>query len=345
MTVSRLVWVALAVAGAAGTAGSLAAQTVAQAAARAGQKASQAPQPLALEFRRQAAQALRERYPELARQFDGATPDGPGAVKSARSPAPAASPEAAAISKRMRTMRGLPTDADRARLVVELVHDIRALPEAPERLRLIRSLSNLATEGDLGKEALGGVANTLAASLREAAPGAGGDDYVGLAKLVRYERLEVPSDAALDAALALLELREQIQQENGFTLTGMDGKTYSLAALKGRVVLLNFWATWCPPCRKEMPDLEKLYRRYQDKGLTVVAVSDEDRATVEQFLAKSPYSFPVALDPGKKVNTAFSVDGIPKSFVFDRQGRLAAQAIDMRTERQFLELLKLAGLE
>ena len=80
-------------------------------------------------------------------------------------------------------------------------------------------------------------------------------------------------------------------------------------------------------------------------ALTVIAVSDEDRATVEQYLAKNPYSFPLALDPGGKVNAAFSVEGIPKSFIFDREGRLAAQAIDMRTERQFLELLKMAGLE
>ncbi len=224
-------------------------------------------------------------------------------------------------------------------------NEIRALPAGAARLGLIRSLSNVATEGDLGKEALGGVAVTLAAAMRESPAGAGGDDYLGLAKLVRYEHLEVPSDPSLEAALALLALREQIQQENGFTVTGMDGKTYSLAGLKGRIVLLNFWATWCPPCRKEMPDMEKLYRAYEAKGLTVVAVSDEDRPTVEQFLAKNHYSFPVALDPDRKVNTAFDVEGIPKSFIFDREGRLAAQAIDMRTESQFMELLKMAGLE
>jgi peroxiredoxin len=79
--------------------------------------------------------------------------------------------------------------------------------------------------------------------------------------------------------------------------------------------------------------------------LTVIAVSDEDRETVVNFLSKNNYSFPIALDPGRKVNLAFSVEGIPKSFIFDREGRLAAQAIDMRTEAQFMELLKLAGLE
>ena len=172
-----------------------------------------------------------------------------------------------------------------------------------------------------------------------------GDYYIVLARLVRYEHLPVPPGAALDAALALLELREQIQQENGFTVTGLDGQTYTLAGLKGRVVLLNFWATWSPLCRKEMVDMEKLYHRYEQKGLTVIAVSYEDRAKVEQFLAKNSYSFPIALDPDRKVNTAFSVEDVPKSFIFDREGRLAAQTIHMRTESRLLELLKIAGLE
>ena len=262
---------------------------------------------------------LRMLAPDRFEKFKGTLAkwkiDGPwvlSRVGNSTNGAHAAPPEVAAIAKRMGTMRGLPTDADRARLTIDLVNDIRALPPGPARLGLIRSLSNVATEGDLGKEALGGVAVTLAAAMRDNPAGAGGDDYLGLAKLVRYEHLEVPSDASLEAAVALLALREQIQQENGFTVIGMDGKTYSLAGLKGRIVLLNFWATWCPPCRKEMPDMEKLYRSYEAKGLTVVAVSDEDRPTVEQFLAKSHYSFPVALDPDRKANTAFERRGHPE---------------------------------
>jgi peroxiredoxin len=125
----------------------------------------------------------------------------------------------------------------------------------------------------------------------------------------------------------------------------MDGKTYSLDALRGKIVLLNFWATWCPPCRKEMPDMEALYRRFRQKGLVVLAVSDEDRETVAGFLAKQNYMFPVLLDPGRKTAGAFSVEGIPKSFIFDAQGQLVAEAMDMRTERQFLDLLKEAGLQ
>ena len=91
--------------------------------------------------------------------------------------------------------------------------------------------------------------------------------------------------------------------------------------------------------------MEKLYRKFEQKGLTVLAVSDEKRETVEGFLAKNPYRFPVLLDSDRKVHAAFGVDGIPKSFIFDREGRLAALSIDMRTEPQFMELLKRAGLE
>jgi peroxiredoxin len=258
------------------------------------------------------------------------------------------------INQRMGQIRGKATDAERADLVREIAADIAKLPPGAARVNSIRSLSNLSTEGDLGKAALSAVADVLASSIRASFPVMTanhevypyGDAYLDLARLVRYERVPSSSpDFALDAAIAVLELREHLQQENGFTLTGLDGKTYSLAGLKGRVVLLNFWATWCPPCRREMPDMDKLYREYKAKGLTVLAVSDEDRETVEKFLAKSTYSFPILLDPGRKVHSAYMVEGIPKSFVFDREGHLAALAIDMRTESQFRELLKQAGLE
>jgi peroxiredoxin len=110
-------------------------------------------------------------------------------------------------------------------------------------------------------------------------------------------------------------------------------------------VLVNFWATWCPPCRKEMPDLETLYGRFGSKGLVVLGISDEEAAKVEPFIRERKVSFPVLLDPGRKVNEMFVVEGIPKSFVYDREGKLVAQSIDMRTQKQFLEMLAKAGLE
>jgi peroxiredoxin len=114
--------------------------------------------------------------------------------------------------------------------------------------------------------------------------------------------------------------------------------------LRGKVVLVNFWATWCPPCRKEMPDLETLYERFKDKGFVVLGISDEEVAKVGPFVSERKVSFPILLDPGRKVNDMFVVEGIPHSFVYDREGKLVTQAIDMRTQKQFLEMLKKVGL-
>ena len=315
---------------------------VKQGAARVEQRFAKAPESLRPAFRKLAAEALQQRYPDLASQFsDPAATPAAARAAAARTPLSA---ESAAIQKNMGQIRALATDAERGKVVIKLVADIRALPAGREKLNLASSLSSLATEGDLGKEALNGVAAALAQALHETEGAAG--NYVELAKLIRYEHVTPPpADPALDAATAVLELRDQVLQETGFTLTALDGKIYNLDALRGHVVLLNFWATWCPPCRKEMPDMQKLYERFEKKGLIVLAVSDEKRETVEGFLTKQSYTFPVLLDPDRKTNTAFYVEGIPKSFLFDRQGRLVAQSIDMRTESQFLAMFKSAGLE
>ncbi len=149
----------------------------------------------------------------------------------------------------------------------------------------------------------------------------------------------------LTDALARLEADEQARREADFTLTDLHGKQWTLKQLRGSVVLVNFWATWCPPCRKEMPDLEALYQRFEDRGLVVLAISDEDADKVRPFLAERKITYPVLLDPGRKVNDLFRVEGIPKSFVYDRDGKLVAQAIDMRTRGQFLAMLARAGLQ
>jgi peroxiredoxin len=341
---------------------------VSQAVDRFEARAEKLPGKLAMDFRLRAAQMLKEPYPDLSRRIldealvqlrelgnrvpaTGAAPRllqelASGQAFTIERSAAAPEPPDPGIAKRIGTMRSLPTDADRAKLVVELVPQIRALPASGAKVNLIRGLAGVATEGDLGGPALTAVAGALADALRELrVEGAYTDGYLEAASLIRYEQVAIPqSDEAIRAASALLEIQEALQQEAGFSLTALDGKTYTLASLKGRIVLLNFWATWCPPCRKEMPDMEKLYRKYEKQGLTVLAVSDEKRETVEGFLAKNPYGFPILLDPSRKVHKAYGVEGIPKSFIFDREGRLAARAMDMRTEAQFLALLSRGGL-
>ena len=173
--------------------------------------------------------------------------------------------------------------------------------------------------------------------------------YIELATLVRYEYVEAPADLNNDeqyrAAMAGLEADDRKREHPEFTLKDLSGKTWTFADLRGKVVLVNFWATWCPPCRKEMPDLETLYGRFGSKGLVVLGISDEEAAKVEPFIRERKVSFPVLLDPGRKVNEMFVVEGIPKSFVYDREGKLVAQSIDMRTQGQFLKMLAKAGLE
>ena len=292
-----------------------------------------------LQLRTLAAKALAARHPELAARYAPRY----GAYRGKWPYFFEPSSMGHVITEELRQIRGLPTDADRRRAVVEVADEIRDLRAGAERLSLARSLCSLVTEGDLGTEALTAAAGALAEGINHGPPDP--NAYVELASLVRYEHVAPPmQDPALDAALALLELREALHQEAGFTLTSLDGKTYSLDGLRGKVVLLNFWATWCPPCRKEMPDLQKMYAELAGKGFVVLAVSDEKRDVVEKFLADKHYTFPVLLDEGRKVNAAFDVEGIPKSFLFGRDGKIVGQAIDMRTERQFREMLKAAGL-
>ncbi len=212
-------------------------------------------------------------------------------------------------------------------------------------MRLAVGLASRATEGDFGHENLQEVATTLAAAIKEQQPSSQ-DPYLELASLVRYEHVDAFLDSTqYSAAMAKLEADDQSRQQADFTLTDLDGKSWNLKDLKGKVLLLNFWATWCPPCRKEMPDLEMLYRRFGAQGLIILGIDDEETETVKPFIAQQGITYPVLLDPGRKVNTSFGIEGIPKTFVYDRDGKIVAQSIDMRTRKQFLEMLEKAGLK
>jgi len=253
------------------------------------------------------------------------------------------------IAEQIRGLRGLPDDV-RARTTKNLALEIRRLPAVPNKLLLANSLANLSTEGDFGHDTLQEVATTLANALREqpiqATQGQPPRPYVELAQLVRYEHVQASlDDPQFAAAIAKIERDNERRQQADFTLTELGGKSWTLKGLHGKVVLVNFWATWCPPCRKEMPDLETLYRQFNDQGLVILAISDEDAATVKPFVAKQKVTYPILLDPGRKVHELFEVVGIPKTFIYDRDGNLVAQSIDMRTRKQFLEMLAQAGLQ
>ncbi len=271
-----------------------------------------------------------------------------GALWLANAQKPVMTPPEQVIADRL-NLRTLPDD-ERARVTKELALAIRALPSSPNKLMLASRLSNLATEGDFGRDTLQEVTTTLNGSLQgQSTPVPHGDvamPYLQLARLVKYENMQGAMDTPqFKAAMAQLDAEDRVREKAEFTLPDLDGKQWSLKELRGKVVLVNFWATWCPPCRKEMPDLEELYTNLKDRGFVVLAITDEDIGKAKRFVDEKKYTFPVLLDRGRQVAEACRVDGIPKSLVYDRQGKLVAQSIDMRTKQQFTEMLARAGLK
>jgi thiol-disulfide isomerase/thioredoxin len=110
----------------------------------------------------------------------------------------------------------------------------------------------------------------------------------------------------------------------GFKLSGRGGKTIDLAQYKGQVVMINFWATWCGPCRQEMPLLEDIYKKYKPMGFTLVGVNVEpDAKGAESWLSKQkPVSFPIAFDTDSKVSKMYKVAGMPSTVFVDRKGNI-----------------------
>lgn len=122
-------------------------------------------------------------------------------------------------------------------------------------------------------------------------------------------------------------------QAPGFALPALGGDAVALAEQRGRVVFVNFWATWCPPCRDEAPSLERLYADLHGEGFEILAVSIDaagQESTVEAFRREYGLSFPILLDPGKDAHDAYGVTGVPETYLIDAQGRLAERFIGPR---------------
>ncbi len=254
-----------------------------------------------------------------------------------------AEPNESSIIQELNKLRSVSTQ-DRPAATIKIATEIRTLQPGIPKLRLADGLSHLVTEGDPGKDALQATADTLAQALSDTPIPPKGDQvpmpYLDLARLVRYEHVTATLvDPLYAKATQTLQDEEAGIAKADFTLKDLHGKKYTLSELRGQVVLDNFWATWCPPCRLEMADLDAIYSYFQPQGLVVLSITDEDGFKVSSFIGSSGYHPPVLLDPGSKVHQQFHITGIPKSYLFDRDGKLVAVAIDQRTRRQFLEML------
>lgn len=130
-----------------------------------------------------------------------------------------------------------------------------------------------------------------------------------------------------------------------FQLVGLDGQVYKLSEYRGKVVMLNFWGTWCPPCKEEMPDMQAQYEKWQQAGLEILAVNlGESKVTVDSFIREYGLTFPALLDPQMDIRKQYGVYWYPTTFFIDRSGKITAK-VEQQMDERFIEqnLIKLLG--
>ena len=128
-----------------------------------------------------------------------------------------------------------------------------------------------------------------------------------------------------------------------FTLASRAGGQLSLSGLRGQVVMINFWASWCGPCRQEFPALDEMYRKYKPMGFTLVGINVEsEKSDAERFLGQQRVSFPILFDPDNKVSCSYGVRAMPTTVLVDRQGRLRWQHMAYKPgdEAKYIEQIR-----
>ena len=119
----------------------------------------------------------------------------------------------------------------------------------------------------------------------------------------------------------------------------------ALSSLKGKVVLLDFWASWCGPCKMELPHVDALAKEFSDQGLVVYGVNSEAATNAKRFLEKTPLSFPTLVDARSKVSQQYSVSAIPTVIVIDREGVVSAYKVGYQNEAALRALLEEVGIQ
>lgn len=142
-----------------------------------------------------------------------------------------------------------------------------------------------------------------------------------------------PAGAPDDPARALDLIKPNRQQQaRDFNVAALEGGKLRLADLRGKVVFLNLWATWCPPCKEEMPAMERLWQRYKGQGLVVIALSMDapGAKVVKPFIEQAKYTYRVGLDPKMEIAQLYGARSVPSTFIIDRSGALRAIALGPR---------------
>ena len=158
-----------------------------------------------------------------------------------------------------------------------------------------------------------------------------------------FRKLPATSLLALLACLSLSAATAVAPQAPDFRLENRAGGETSLAELRGQVVMINFWASWCGPCRQEFPALDEMYRKYKPMGFTMVGINVETEKTdAERFLGMRPVSFPILFDPDNSVSGRYGVSAMPTTMLVDRQGRLRWQhrAYQPGDEARYIEQIR-----
>ncbi|MBI6871088.1 TlpA family protein disulfide reductase [Clostridium aciditolerans] len=139
------------------------------------------------------------------------------------------------------------------------------------------------------------------------------------------QKSQNPSDSTTnqpDPSVVINPTSVKVKAPN-FKLKDLNGKEVSLSDLKGKGVFLNFWATWCPPCRGEMPDIQKLYEENKNSDFIIIAINiGEDKDTVKSFIDSNGYKFQILLDSDQSTASKYSITGIPASFFIDKNGNI-----------------------
>ena len=135
------------------------------------------------------------------------------------------------------------------------------------------------------------------------------------------------------------------QEAEDFKLKDLAGKEVHLKSLRGQVVLLNFWASWCGPCRLEMPVIEKLHQQFKEKGLRVFGINDEDIETIREYVNEYEYTFPSLIDEEQEIARLYGIRGIPTMVVIDRKGTISHYRVGLSREGELRLWLRKAGIE